>query len=72
MDIIIDDGAHNPDSQIKTYENTKHLLKDGGIYIIEDFEKPHSKSTKKIKDAIPEIELIPIQHKSELIGVIKK
>lgn len=72
MDIIIDDGAHNPDAQIQTYENTKHLLKDGGIYIIEDFQKPHSSSTKKVKDAIPEIELIPIQYKNEWIGVIKK
>ena len=72
MDIIIDDGAHSPDAQIQTYENTKHLLKDGGLYIIEDFELPHSSSTKKVKDAIPEIELIPIQYKNEWIGVIKK
>ena len=72
MDIIIDDGAHNPESQIKTYHNTKHLLKDGGMYIIEDFELPHSSSTKKVKDAIPEIELIQKKKKNEWIGVIKK
>ena len=40
--------------------------------IIEDFELPHSSSTKKVKDAIPEIELIPIQYKNEWIGDIKK
>ncbi len=36
FDIIIDDGLHTYESQIKTYQNFKHLLGDGGLYIIED------------------------------------
>ena len=36
--IIIDDGAHTHESQIKTFNNFKHLLDDGGIYIIEDIK----------------------------------
>ena len=72
MDIIIDDGAHAPEAQIDTYENSKHLLKEDGMYIIEDFQKPHETSVKVIKEAIPEIKLYEIEYKNELIGVIRK
>jgi hypothetical protein len=37
VDIIIDDGLHEFNANITLFENTKHLLKDNGIYIIEDF-----------------------------------
>ena len=70
-DIIIDDACHSPSAQIETYKNSKHLLKDGGIYIIEDLARPHDWSTKEIKDVIPEIEFIPIEYKNELLGLIK-
>ena len=36
--IIIDDGCHNVDYQIKTYQNLWDRIKDGGIYVIEDIE----------------------------------
>lgn len=36
FDIIIDDGSHAADSQLRTLENFYPHLKDGGIYIIED------------------------------------
>jgi hypothetical protein len=36
FDIIIDDGEHSFESQIKTFAKFKHLLSDSGIYIIED------------------------------------
>lgn len=36
FDIIIDDGDHNPYSQIRTFENFFHTINEDGIYIIED------------------------------------
>ena len=36
FDIIIDDGSHHTDDQIKTFELLFPLVKDGGYYIIED------------------------------------
>lgn len=36
VDIIIDDGLHEFDANVCLFENTKHLLKDNGIYVIED------------------------------------
>jgi hypothetical protein len=36
FDIIIDDGDHDPNFQIKTLTNFYHKLHDGGLYIIED------------------------------------
>lgn len=36
MDIIIDDGDHNPCSQAKTFENYYSKLNISGLYIIED------------------------------------
>ena len=37
VDIIIDDGCHEFDANICLFENTKHLLTENGVYIIEDF-----------------------------------
>ena len=37
IDIIIDDGMHEFKANTTLFENTKHLLKDNGIYVIEDF-----------------------------------
>lgn len=37
--VIIDDGSHNPNHQILTFEVLfKNLLEPGGVYIIEDIE----------------------------------
>lgn len=42
FDIIIDDGDHNPWSQILTWHNAFPLLRKGGIYVIEDISNlPH-------------------------------
>jgi hypothetical protein len=55
FDIIIDDGDHNPISQVKTYMNLEDRLNDGGIYIIEDIPGPkyanyiYEKEVDKIK-----------------------
>lgn len=38
-DVIIDDGSHQPQHQIETFNFLfKHMLKNNGIYIIEDIE----------------------------------
>ena len=42
FDIVIDDGSHNIDDQIKTLKNFWPLLKEGGIYVIEDIENIES------------------------------
>ena len=36
---IIDDGSHQKESQVETFENFNHLLCKGGKYIIEDIRK---------------------------------
>ena len=36
FDIILDDGAHCPASNMKTFQTLSPLLKDDGMYIIED------------------------------------
>jgi len=36
FDIIIDDGLHDYNANITFFENSFHMLKTGGIYIIED------------------------------------
>ena len=36
FDIIIDDGNHDPEYQVKTLKNLFPLLKKDGIYVIED------------------------------------
>jgi len=35
--IVIDDGSHNPDHQIFSFEHLFPLLRPGGCYIVEDF-----------------------------------
>ena len=41
MDIIIDDGAHNPTANQSTLVNFWDKLKDGGLYVIEDIRPIH-------------------------------
>ena len=36
IDIIIDDGSHNPEHQIKSFTKLFPFLKSGGTYIVED------------------------------------
>lgn len=38
FDIILEDGLHTFDANICFFENSRHKLKVGGIYIIEDIE----------------------------------
>lgn len=43
FDIIIDDGGHTMDQQIKSFKNLFSSLKSGGIYIIEDLHTSYWK-----------------------------
>ena len=43
FDIILDDGSHVPDHQMLTIKKLWHLLKPGGVYIIEDIETSYWK-----------------------------
>lgn len=40
FDIILDDGLHTIEAQIKTFKNFWPLLKKNGIYLIEDIGNP--------------------------------
>jgi len=42
FDIIIEDGEHIIDTQIETYRNYFPLLKEGGIYVVEDVQNLES------------------------------
>jgi hypothetical protein len=44
-DFIVDDGSHKPEDQVDTFNYLFiHLLKEGGIYIIEDIETSYWES----------------------------
>lgn len=38
FDLVVDDGSHNAEIQFKTFLNLWPLVRDGGLYIIEDAE----------------------------------
>lgn len=40
FDIIIEDGDHHSDSQIRTFENLFKKLNPGGVYVLEDLAFP--------------------------------
>ena len=39
IDVIIDDGVHEYDTNILFLENSLHKLKKGGYYVVEDVTK---------------------------------
>jgi 2-polyprenyl-3-methyl-5-hydroxy-6-metoxy-1,4-benzoquinol methylase len=41
-DIIIDDASHLPDHQVRTFDLFAPLLREGGVYIIEDINQHHA------------------------------
>ena len=48
-EVIIDDGSHNPQHQIKTFNYLfENLLENGGYYIIEDVETSYWNPTSKL------------------------
>jgi len=59
VDIIIDDGLHFPEYNMKFFENSFQYLEEGGLFIIEDlflarhttknFNKQHKRNLEKIR-----------------------
>ena len=74
FDIIIDDGHHDGSAQVNTFNNFKHLVKKGGIYIIEDIKGdfPHYQTIKEAN--IPGLNLLDFTAKGNLsdnrLGII--
>jgi hypothetical protein len=56
FDIILDDGLHTIDAQIKTLTNFWPFLKKGGIYFIEDIPDKNELENK-IKKLLPNIKI---------------
>ena len=40
LDVIIDDGSHQPEHQMLTASILRWHLAPGGVYVIEDVQKP--------------------------------
>lgn len=60
FDIIIDDGGHYPQHQIKSFNTLFHRLKCGGLYIIEDLHTSKEYGPECInyfKDRINDVQL---------------
>ena len=51
-DIIIDDGAHYVETQLKALDLYLPLLKDGGIYVVEDIDGSTVNGREKIEYSI--------------------
>jgi len=77
FDIIIDDGDHHPESQIKTYNNLKNRLNDEGMYVIEDIHGPkyknyiYEKQVNKIKSLGFEIIDTEGEFNCSYLGIIR-
>jgi SAM-dependent methyltransferase len=54
FDIIIDDGLHYDEAQLKTMKNLWHRVKPGGYYVIEDIT-PRSRIPTEFRYRIDEI-----------------
>lgn len=74
FDIIIDDGHHAGISQVATFNNFKHLINPGGLYIIEDIksEFPHYQTIKEAN--IPNLEILDLtkgNSTDNILGIIR-
>jgi predicted O-methyltransferase YrrM len=54
FDIIIDDGDHSAEAQLTTFSRFSNLVKEGGIYIIEDIA---DKNVEIISNNIENVEI---------------
>jgi len=53
IDVIVDDGSHVPQHQLFAFIKLFPLVKNGGIYIIEDIESSYWKYNKLLYDTYP-------------------
>ena len=72
FDIIIDDGDHTIEAQIKTFQNFSGLVKKGGLYIIEDVNgiDQHKKKLLSLHDNCTAIDLRKIKGRFDDVLVI--
>ena len=67
-DLIIDDGSHKPEHQLSTFVRLfEDLLKDGGIYIIEDIETNYWRKGVCYENVIEK----GYKHKGSIIEIFK-
>ena len=78
FDIIIDDGQHNSESQILTYNNFKSKVSKGGLYIIEDIKSWQDGGTRSehthLEHLQRDIKNLEIVHKGrgdDILGVVR-
>lgn len=71
FDLIVDDGAHTADVQFETFLNLFPLLKDGGLYIIEDAEEWRELS-ERLEGYTHQIVLAPIRAGSAKLILVQK
>ena len=66
FDLIIDDASHQNELTIKTFENYWDMLKDGGVFIIEDLHCSYSSCTSNSKETANSIKT-PLGYLNKLI-----
>jgi len=64
FDIIIDDGSHQLDHQLKSFNLLKHKMNKDGIYIIEDVDNLDS-VTPFFKELHDNIEIIDLRKQKQ-------
>ena len=65
IDILIDDGGHQPEQQIVTLEEMLPYIKAGGVYLCEDVHGVHNRFAAYIygiTDALNALEHRPAEH----------
>jgi 23S rRNA U2552 (ribose-2'-O)-methylase RlmE/FtsJ len=62
FDVVIDDGSHVFEDQIKSFKLLKHKINKNGLYIIEDISNL-DKKTKQIFESLHDVcEIIDLRH----------
>ena len=68
IDIIVDDGRHTPEANLKFFESSFEHLKKGGIYVIEDVmltgerEMKHKKNMKHFESKASYVALVKLDN----------
>jgi len=72
FDIIIDDGDHTFEAQIKTFKNYSPFMRKGGIYIIEDVNgiDQYKKHFEKLHDNCTVIDLRPLKGRFDDVLIV--
>lgn len=71
VNIVIDDGSHDPRHQVLTAVTIFPYIKEGSYYIIEDSPRP-DKVSGLLKDYSPEVHKFSKRHKQDNLIVMRK